>query len=68
MTNDSTPSDKEIIQAADKLYGRDGELEFDDDAKVSKGDDPGAYVQCWRWIYFADIPGYSAPADAGEHS
>ena len=35
---------------ADERYGHDGELEFDDDAVVSLGDDPGAYVMCWRWV------------------
>jgi hypothetical protein len=30
---------------------RDGELEVDlDDAVVSRGDDPGAYVMCWLWV------------------
>ena len=26
------------------------EIEFDDEPVVSKGDDPGAYVQCWIWV------------------
>lgn len=29
---------------------RDGELEIDDDAEVSLGDDPGAYVMVWKWV------------------
>lgn len=28
----------------------DGELEVDDDAVVSRGGDPGAYVMCWTWV------------------
>lgn len=28
----------------------DGDLEFDDNAIVSIGDDDGAYVQCWKWV------------------
>lgn len=29
-----------------------GDLEIDDDAKVSEGDDNGAYVQAWVWVSF----------------
>lgn len=28
----------------------DGDLEMDDDAVVALGDDPGAYVMCWKWV------------------
>jgi hypothetical protein len=49
------PSDEVLRRAASELYGRDGELEFDDDAKISRGDEDGAYVQCWRWIYYEDV-------------
>jgi len=37
-------------RAADEHYGRDGELEIDDGAVVSRGDDAGAYVLAWRWV------------------
>ena len=37
-------------RAADERYGRDGELEIDDGAVVSRGDDAGAYVLGWRWV------------------
>jgi hypothetical protein len=30
----------------------DGELEVDDEAIVSEGDDNGAYVQTWTWVSF----------------
>jgi len=33
---------------------REGDLECDDNAIVSEGDDPGAYVMCWKWIYASD--------------
>ena len=36
--------------AADEIHGRDGEIEIDEDAVVSPGDDPGAYVQAWVWV------------------
>lgn len=29
---------------------KDGEIEMDDDAEVSLGDDPGAYVMVWKWV------------------
>lgn len=39
-----------LYQAAASQYHRDGELEFDGDMVVSAGEDPGAYVMCWRWV------------------
>lgn len=30
----------------------EGELELDENAKVSEGDDNGAYVQVWMWVPF----------------
>jgi hypothetical protein len=44
------PLNLAFLATASRLYGIDGELEFDDNAQVSFGDDPGAYVQCWRWV------------------
>jgi len=29
---------------------QDGQLEIDNDAEVSLGDDPGAYVMTWTWV------------------
>lgn len=34
----------------DQVIQTDGELEIDDGAPVSTGDDDGAYVQCWVWV------------------
>lgn len=31
---------------------RDGELELDENAKISEGDDNGAYIQTWMWVSF----------------
>jgi hypothetical protein len=31
-------------------WQEDGSVEIDDDAKVSLGDDKGAYVQAWVWV------------------
>lgn len=33
---------------------RDGELELDQNAKISEGDDNGAYIQTWMWVSFDD--------------
>lgn len=47
-------SDKEerwYRKEADQQYGREGEIEIDSDACISKGADDGAYVQAWVWVY-----------------
>lgn len=44
-------TDEEYVTAARAQYQKDGEIEVDDGAKVSRGDDPGAYVQAWVWVY-----------------
>lgn len=36
--------------SAKKHFHSDGEIEIDDKAAVSKGDDEGAYVQAWIWV------------------
>lgn len=46
---DPTPGAGAYIAAA-KLHGTEGELEIDDNARVSKGDDDGAYVEAWIWV------------------
>lgn len=55
-------TDEEYIAKARAQYGKDGEIEIDDDAEVSRAhdhapgapchhlDDDGAYVQAWVWI------------------
>jgi len=43
-------TDEQYREAARKQYGKDGQLEIDGDAEVSRGDDPGAYVQAWVWV------------------
>lgn len=34
----------------DAVELREGDLEMDQDAEVSLGDDPGAYVMVWKWV------------------
>jgi hypothetical protein len=51
-------TDKEFIEKAREQYARDGEIEIDDEAKVSysplytgsQWQQPGAYVQAWVWV------------------
>jgi hypothetical protein len=50
-----SPSTRQYLQAAKQLYGREGELEFDDDTVVSGGVGEGAYVMAWRWIEDSDL-------------
>lgn len=38
------------IRAAKVMYEEEGEIEIDDMAIVSLGDDRGAYVQAWLWV------------------
>lgn len=46
-----TPTKQKYRDAARKLYGRDGQVEIDDSARVSCGDEnEGAYVQAWVWV------------------
>lgn len=44
---------REIIEwARNEHEGYDGEVQVDDDAVISHGDDNGAYVQAWVWVSF----------------
>lgn len=44
------PSEQWYREQSKQLFHCDGDLEFDDEYVVSQGDDPGAYVQCWKWV------------------
>jgi len=47
------PTRKQMIAAAQSLYQSEGEIEIDDNAKVSKAEgnpDNGAFVQAWVWV------------------
>lgn len=46
----STQSPEWYITVARARYHRDGEIEIDDGAVVSMGDDAGAYVAAWVWV------------------
>ncbi|MGH8156573.1 MAG: hypothetical protein ACREPQ_00505 [Rhodanobacter sp.] len=45
--------DRDVLTLA-KRAGRDGEIEVDESAIVSEGDDNGAYVSAWLWVSFED--------------
>jgi hypothetical protein len=42
-----------IIELARNEHQKDGEVEIDDDARLSEGTDNGCYVQAWVWVSFA---------------
>lgn len=48
------PDRQKYVKAAQDKIHKDGEVEIDDDADISKGEDPGAYVQAWVWVYAED--------------
>ena len=43
-------TNEQYIETARKQYQREGEIEVDDNALVSRGSDPGAYVAAWVWV------------------
>lgn len=47
--------EREYLRAAQECHHSDGDLEFDDGAVVSLGDDPGAYVMAWKWVDESDL-------------
>lgn len=47
-----TERDQQILALARERLASDGEVELDEDAVVSEGDENGAYVQGWLWVSF----------------
>jgi hypothetical protein len=62
-----TEGDPYIIAARDQ-YQRDGAIEIDTPAVVSRGADPGAYVMAWLWVdnATAGLPHDMSSATLGE--
>jgi len=57
------PTRKQMIAAARSLYQSEGEIEIDDNARVSRAEgnpDNGAFVQAWVWV--SDEEAKSEPA------
>jgi hypothetical protein len=50
-------TDDQIRQAARIISEEEGILEIDDDATISRGEDPGCYVQAWIWVNYEDVAG-----------
>jgi hypothetical protein len=50
-----SPEEAAYLAHAQENLQRDGDLEFDDNAKVSISEDGGAYVQGWKWIDRSDL-------------
>jgi hypothetical protein len=53
--------EKQIIALAKEHYegssqASDGDINVDDDAVVSEGEENGAYVAAWVWVRFAGTP------------
>ncbi|MDG9928774.1 MULTISPECIES: hypothetical protein [unclassified Pseudomonas] len=52
--------------AATEQWHREGEVEIDENAVVSIGEDDGAYVQAWVWVDRIDLsPAVETPAASG---
>lgn len=41
---------QEYIKQARAEYQSEGKIEIDDNAKLSRGTDNGAYVEAWVWV------------------
>jgi len=53
-TTRRTNREREIINIAKEIcIASDGEIEIETTAKISEGDDNGAFIQGWIWVDFA---------------
>ncbi len=52
---DMEQTDKQYIEAARRQYEKEGEIEVDETAVVSRGEDEGAYVQAWVWVSNSEL-------------
>jgi hypothetical protein len=43
-------SDEWFRTRANELYSEEGQIEVDSNARVSNGNDDGAYVEAWVWV------------------
>lgn len=49
-----TPTDEQLRAKARELYDTYG-VDINEDAEISTGDDPGAYVAAWVWVPYEGI-------------
>ena len=54
-------SDDWYRERAKELYSKDGEIEVDSNARISRGDVHGSYVEAWLWV-----PDDGEPPDEGD--
>lgn len=57
--DDNAPAEarrRAILELARKHHEEDGQVEIDDNAQLSEGNDNGCYVQAWVWVDFNDTP------------
>ena len=60
------PTDEQVVEYARRALAKEGEIEIDDDAKVSRGpgnEDRGAYVSAWLWVPDEDCHAFFDAAD-----
>ena len=50
MVDGEGKSDDWYRERAKELYCADGEIEVDSNARISRGEDRGAYVEAWVWV------------------
>jgi hypothetical protein len=50
LTPEKRITDAQYREAASRMYHADGYCEVDNNAKLSRGDDMGCYVQAWVWV------------------
>ena len=55
MKNEKNITDQQYRNAAESMFGSDGSLEIDSNAKISRGEDAGAYVQAWVWVANSEV-------------
>jgi hypothetical protein len=53
---------KAYRDAARDRWHRDGEIEIDDNAEISRGCYEGAYVQAWVWVDDSDLSSKPGPS------
>lgn len=63
MEPTNTITDEQYRMQARSQYGLEGCIEIDDTALVSRGDDPGAYVQAWVWVDDLNVRGITHESD-----
>ena len=56
-----------IVAMAREQHEREGEVEIDEGAKLSEGDDNGCYVAAWVWVDYSGTEFDRSKEDADEN-